>query len=137
MAPKVGESCRSLREALDGRRETDFDINELKNALQTLIQDFESWKRNCPCNGNSGLDKILANNVIARYSLDGDANDVSGNGYNGNKVGGVAFVAGGISGQAASFNGISKINVESLRNANWGSRFSVSVWFKRTGQWQS
>jgi len=137
-APKDGNSCPSLGQVLDRHRETNDDLTELKNALQALIEEFETWKRNCPCTGNSNptYDQILADDVIAWYTFDGNANDQSGNGHHGNPIGSVTFAEnGGISGKAASFNGFSKINVESLRNFHWGSSFSVSVWFKRTGQY--
>ncbi|XP_078000232.1 uncharacterized protein LOC144452901 [Glandiceps talaboti] len=137
-APKDGDCCPSLGQMLDGdHQDVDVDIAALNDALKTLREEFESLKNNCSCNTNlnPSLDQILADNVIARYPLNGNANDVSGNGHHGNMVGSVAFVSAGISGQTASFNGASKINVDNLRNTNWGSSFSVSVWFKRTGQW--
>ena len=40
----------------------------------------------------------------------------------------------GIDDGAAFFNGASKLHVSSLNGYQWGSNFSVSLWFKRTGQ---
>jgi hypothetical protein len=40
----------------------------------------------------------------------------------------------GVSNGAAFFQGSSKLRIASLNGYSWGSQFSVSVWFKRTGQ---
>ncbi|XP_030851646.1 uncharacterized protein LOC115918963 [Strongylocentrotus purpuratus] len=72
--------------------------------------------------------------LIAYFPFEGDAADSSGNNRDGTSTGAVTY-ANGKCGQAASFDGASKIDVQSLANFAWGDEFSVSVWFKRTGQW--
>nr|XP_054752752.1 uncharacterized protein LOC129258517 [Lytechinus pictus] len=72
--------------------------------------------------------------LIAYYPFEGDADDSSGNNRNGATTGAVTYTTGKC-GQAASFDGASKIDVQALNNFAWGTELSVSVWFKRTGQW--
>lgn len=56
-------------------------------------------------------------------------------GHNAVQVGTVTLAANsGVNNGAAFFNGQSKLRVASLNGYVWGSQFSVSVWFKRTGQ---
>jgi len=38
-------------------------------------------------------------------------------------------------GKAAIFDGKSRFTVPGLKNFAWGTHFSVSLWFKRTGGW--
>jgi len=84
----------------------------------------------------SDFDRIFTNNVIAHYNFSENVLDSSGNDHHGKEAAGVLYVE-GISGLAASFQGKQKINVDSFRNFDWGSRLSVSVWFKRTGEWSN
>eukprot|EP00057_Strongylocentrotus_purpuratus_P025593 XP_011680067.1 PREDICTED: uncharacterized protein LOC100890245 [Strongylocentrotus purpuratus] len=72
--------------------------------------------------------------LLAYYPFEGDVTDSSGNNRDGTTTGDVSYAA-GQSGQAASFNGASKMSVQSFANFAWDSEFSVSVWFKRTGDW--
>ena len=51
------------------------------------------------------------------------------------QVGSVGLAASsGVNNGAALFNGASKLRIASLNGYTWGSQFSVSLWFKRTGQ---
>ncbi|WP_157474300.1 LamG-like jellyroll fold domain-containing protein [Leucothrix mucor] len=78
----------------------------------------------------------LQEGLVAYYEFEGNANDSSGNENDGVESGSVTY-ANGITGKAGSFDGASKISVDSFKNTNWGENFSVSVWFKRTGQFQT
>nr|VFK51970.1 MAG: Concanavalin A-like lectin/glucanases superfamily protein [Candidatus Kentron sp. TUN]VFK53565.1 MAG: Concanavalin A-like lectin/glucanases superfamily protein [Candidatus Kentron sp. TUN]VFK55006.1 MAG: Concanavalin A-like lectin/glucanases superfamily protein [Candidatus Kentron sp. TUN] len=44
---------------------------------------------------------------------------------------------GNVDNSAYRFDGNDKIVVDALRNFEWRDKFSVSVWFKRTGQWRN
>jgi hypothetical protein len=69
----------------------------------------------------------LAQGLIAHYEFEGDANDSSGNGNHGTENGEVAYTT-GVSGQAASFDGVDDfVNLGNLPN---DSVASYSVWFK-------
>ena len=70
--------------------------------------------------------------MIAHYSFDKNFNDEVGE-HNGKASGGVKIIKGSGSNGAAAFDGTGKIVVDAFRNFNWGSMFTVSVWFKRTG----
>ncbi|XP_072178925.1 uncharacterized protein [Diadema setosum] len=75
--------------------------------------------------------------LIAYYPFEDDLTDSSGNDHDGVNGGSqqVTYFSAGKCGKAASFSGSSKVTVDSLRNYAWGTQFSVSVWFRRTGQW--
>jgi hypothetical protein len=67
--------------------------------------------------------------LIAHWPLNGNTNDISGNGYNGTPTN-ITYVAGKI-GQAASFNGTtSVVDLSSFTTPN--SDFTVSAWVKIT-----
>jgi len=76
--------------------------------------------------GLSTLHAGINDGLVAWYPLDGNADDVGGNGIHGNLVGGVDFVD-GISGQAAFFDGSSYIDISSL-DVSDDSTFSISFW---------
>ena len=79
---------------------------------------------------NSAID------LVAYYPFNGNVNDESGNGNNGTVNGATLTVDRfGNSNSAYWFDGNDKIIVNALNNFEWGDKFSVSVWFKRTGQW--
>ena len=67
--------------------------------------------------------------LVAHYSLNGHIKDSSSNARHGKWVGSPAYAEGG-----ARFNGKSRIEVAAFKKFNWGDKFSVGVWFKRTGQ---
>lgn len=78
----------------------------------------------------------LNDGLIAHYPLNGDATDVSGNGYNGIIYGALPSEDrfGDIN-SSLFFDGNDKIVIDAFKNHYWGDKFTVSVWFKRTGQW--
>ena len=72
--------------------------------------------------------------LIAYYKFDRSFRDVC-NGHNAVQNGHVVLAtSSGVSNGAALFKGSSKLTVASLNGYSWGSQFSVSLWFKRTGQ---
>jgi hypothetical protein len=65
---------------------------------------------------------------------DGSASDGSGHGRDGTVYGDVQYTDDGVSGMAAQFDGQSRIVLDSSFNElQWGSAFSVTFWFRRTG----
>jgi len=71
----------------------------------------------------------LTSGLIAKYTFDGDANDSSGNSYNGTLVNGATFAAGKI-GQALSLDGIDDtVNLSTAIIPLTGS-WTVSLWVK-------
>ena len=79
-------------------------------------------------------DDPCSKDLIAYYKFDRSFRDVC-YGHNAVQVGSVVLAtSSGISDGAAFFNGASKLQVSSLNGYQWGSKFSVSLWFKRTGQ---
>jgi len=70
---------------------------------------------------------INEDKLQVHYPLNGNAKDVGPRGLHG-KWSGKAQYSGG----AAFFNGASRIIIDGLRNQQWGDKFSVGVWFKRT-----
>ena len=82
---------------------------------------------------------ILDNGLLAYYSFDNPEKlgaDTSNNGRNGTNIGATSDRQ-GRKGGAAYFDGKSKIEIEGFRDFRWGSDFTVSVWFKRTGEWNT
>ena len=73
--------------------------------------------------------------LIAHYPFNGNANDESGNENHG-FVNGATLTSDkfGNENSAYSFDGNDKVIVNSFRGFQWGEKFSVSVWFKRTGE---
>ncbi len=75
----------------------------------------------------------LNDHLIAYYPFDEDTFDFSGNNRHGVTVGGSLVYSDGVKSKAAQFNGAKKVVVDAFNSFNFGSQFSVSVWFKRTG----
>ena len=72
--------------------------------------------------------------MIAYYKFDRTFRDVC-YGHNAVKIGSVILASSsGVRNGAAYFKGASKLVISSLNGYQWGSQFSVSLWFKRTGQ---
>jgi hypothetical protein len=72
---------------------------------------------------------VVYADLIAHYTLDGNANDNTGNGYDGQEYNGVSYTD-GVFGQAANFDGID----DYIATQNTGSfllpNFTVSSWVK-------
>ncbi|EDN71345.1 receptor protein kinase [Beggiatoa sp. PS] len=81
------------------------------------------------CNGDIQLADNLCEGLIAYYPLDGNPNDVSGNGNNGLEKGGVDYLA-GQQAQAAHFDGVDNtIEIPDSSNLHFGTdSLSVSMW---------
>nr|VFK67322.1 MAG: Concanavalin A-like lectin/glucanases superfamily protein [Candidatus Kentron sp. UNK]VFK72678.1 MAG: Concanavalin A-like lectin/glucanases superfamily protein [Candidatus Kentron sp. UNK] len=92
--------------------------------LKFLVAEFE------------GIDLADTRGLVAHYPFDGSTNDLSGNNNHGVVYGATLTEDRfGKPNSAYWFDGNDKIIVDALRNFEWGNKFSVSVWFKRTGQW--
>ncbi|WP_353573137.1 LamG-like jellyroll fold domain-containing protein [Candidatus Albibeggiatoa sp. nov. BB20] len=100
-----------------------LSTTEIQNiyAEQTTIQTG--------CNGALQLDGTLCNGLLAAYTLENNANDVSGNGYDGTQHGSLNYV-GGINGQAVSFDANSNnyISVAHDRALNFTGSYSFVFW---------
>ena len=76
----------------------------------------------------------LGNGLSACYPFTGNANDVSGNNYNGTVVGATLIPDRyGSANCAYNFNGNAYINLSDILNNVWvgsGNKFSISVWVK-------
>ncbi|XP_014676283.1 PREDICTED: uncharacterized protein LOC106816219 [Priapulus caudatus] len=122
----VADPCKEQLDRIEGK------IDSLLSGLQEI--------HTCSCNTpqTSCLENSEA--LVAYYSFNDDdtLNDDSGNGRNGVASGNVQRYSGGPqglpgAGGALHFQGSGKVDVDAFRNFQWGSKFSVSVWFRRTG----
>ncbi len=78
----------------------------------------------------SGLTTSVSAKLVGQWPLDGNANDTSGNGYNGVVSGGVTYVEGKF-GLAADFNGRdAQINCGDVPALGGGNSLSVAFWVK-------
>jgi len=150
-AVRIDDICPTFQKIFDKFESYSDRISELERkveldakkivALELELKVVKTGFEKCLCDSDpdplSDFDRIFADNVIARYNFEKNVEDSSGNGHHGSASGGVTYVSQGVAGVAASFQGKQKISVESLRNFKWGSSFSVSVWFKRTGEWSN
>ena len=94
--PKTGYSFKEWTgDCSDTSATTTVTMNSVKNC--SAIFEEEPVATN-------GCD-IVSDGLVACYSFDGNANDYSGNGNNGNEYGGFSYITGAI-GQAAQFDGI-------------------------------
>ncbi|XP_077998352.1 uncharacterized protein LOC144451396 [Glandiceps talaboti] len=102
----------------------------------------EEYKVKCNSGSWSGtiptcVDEF-ADHILAYFPFENDFKDngVNGYGLNGVQEGSVTFAEKmGVYRTAASFSGKGRVDVSN--NFNNFSDFSVSLWFKRTGQWDS
>jgi hypothetical protein len=80
--------------------------------------------------------RIGSGDLDAFWSFDSSsATDETGNGFDGDWEGNESYDIGHAGGgMAASFDGSSRIVVNAFANFVWGDHFSVSIFFKRTGQ---
>jgi len=98
------------------------------NEIQSDSVTFDLGFYTEQCRHNDGVD--LATGLDAYYPLDGNAEDVSGNGYDGTVVGDVSYASGQV-GQAVSFDTGDYIEVPGFIDASAvQSRFA---WVKPTG----
>lgn len=73
--------------------------------------------------------------LIAYYPFNSDNLDHSTNSYHGTPSDeNSMYSEDAVCGRSRFFDGTSKVDIEAFRSFEWGSAFSVSVWFKRTGQ---
>ncbi len=108
---------------LDTQKKRIAELEKENQAQQAEIQALKRWA-------------LTDDGLVAYYPFNGAANDASGYGHHGT-VKGATLTADrfGSANSAYRFDGSSKIMVNSLKGFHWGNNFSVSVWFKRTGQW--
>lgn len=82
-------------------------------------------------------DATATDTLMAYFSFDtSSVLDTSGHARHGTLIGSVPLIADGVSGQAATFDGSqagSQIISTRFREQQWGSVFSASFWFRRTG----
>ncbi len=82
---------------------------------------------------SAGVNVTLAN-TIAYYNFDDASNlglDATSNGYNGTLSGDSLTSSDSVSGLSAYFDGSNKITVDAFKNYDWGSDFSISLWYKK------
>ena len=87
--------------------------------------------------GDCAAENLLNDpDLLAILPFNGNANDHSGNGRHGS-VQGATLTSDrqGRPNSAYFFNGNDKILINALKNYNWGTNFTVSVWLRRTGGW--
>jgi len=131
------ESCLTLQRMLD-KHEVDQMISTLEEWLQVLRTEGQKLPFHIELiDPLTDFNRIFASNVIAKYTFEENVLDSSGKSHHGTAIGGITYESQGVSGLAASFQGKQRVIVDSLRNFDWGSRFSVSIWFKRTGEWSN
>jgi len=81
----------------------------------------------------SRLDKGL----LAHYEFEENTDDTSGNDRHATDATDTLKYENGVIGQSASFDGATKVVADDFKGFDWGKNFSVSVWFKRTGEWNN
>ena len=111
---------------------------QLGDSRKCRVKVWDDMKRIIFSNTTINSNALLETKPLAYYSFNKTYNlgfDDSGNGRNGHNENG--FAGDGINKSAACFNGNGKIVIDAFRKYSWGSRFSVSIWFKRTGQLQN
>ncbi|XP_022086853.1 uncharacterized protein LOC110977226 [Acanthaster planci] len=102
-----------------------FSLDELDDCTcPSLEEAMRRWLAQRPT--------PVAQDLVAHYAFEEDLSDSTVNRRNGSADGQITY-ADGQCGKAAVFNGSSKVEVGAFSNFIWGSQFSVSVWFKRTG----
>jgi len=74
--------------------------------------------------------------LLAHYKFDRNTYDSSGNNRHGVGPNDLTYDD-GILGQSASFDGATKVIADDFAGFDWGENFSVSVWFKRTGEFEN
>ena len=98
------------------------EVNANFSELAARIEALEARLNRCNCGD-------VTDGLVAYYKFEGDANDSSGNGYNGTEYGGVEYVD-GVIGKAAKFDGVD----DYIRNNDFSfsttSDFTISIWIK-------
>ena len=77
------------------------------------------------------LDNNLDEGLVAHYEFEGNADDSSGNGNNGEEYGGISYID-GVIGQAASFDGIDDW-LEPVNSTDYENGFTHVFWAKLRG----
>ena len=98
-----------------------------KEYFKGIVRDVKIWKKAFSVSEVYKEFGINDDMLQAYYPLTKDANDAGPRALNGRWEGSAKFENG-----AAYFNGGSRIIVDGLRNQQWGDKFTVGVWFKRT-----
>ncbi|XP_022086785.1 uncharacterized protein LOC110977193 [Acanthaster planci] len=103
-----------------------FSLDELDDCTcPSLEEAMRRWlaQRQTP---------VVSKDLVAHYAFEDDLSDSTANRRNGSANRRVNYAVGKC-GKAAVFDGSTKVDVDAFRSYPWGSQFSVSVWFKRTG----
>ncbi len=121
----------------DGTVDADKDgltaLQEYQNGTNPNLSDTDKDGLSDGFEVANGSDPVIAAGLVAYYPFNGNAADAAGNGHDGSGQGGVSYDA-GLSGQAASFDGIDdEILVPDDVALRFGTEsFSISLWFNTT-----
>ena len=115
---------------------TKAEVSAFKSFFVNLwcgfIHPFDEYERNTCIAGY--LEEVAYSppaGLVASYSFEGNANDGSGSGNDGNLYPGITFVPGKV-GQAASFSETTSVLMSNPSALNFGSsNFTVEAWVKR------
>ncbi|XP_066303867.1 uncharacterized protein [Branchiostoma lanceolatum] len=109
--------CTDLQEENSYLTET---LDHLESCVQGCLRSSLFYQTNCEPG------------ILAYYPLDNDFSDHC-NAFYASPQGGVSIHHATGQNGAAMFDGTGKLVVDFFRLYQWGTAFSVSVWFKRTG----
>jgi len=144
-AVRIDDICPTFQKVFDTFESYSERISELERkveldskkivALELELKVVKTGFEKCSCDSDPDpIGPICSDpSLIAYFPFDGSYNDESCYKRHGKPVGGVTFSRSNyVSGGSAQFSGRGKVNVDLLSGYNWGDKFTVSVWFKRT-----
>jgi hypothetical protein len=101
----------------------------INNVQLTDIGQYYCVVTNVASSARSVLASLMMADLTAYWPLDGNYNDVTGNGYHAAAAGSPAFTSGHL-GQAVSFNGSSYLNCQNSGDLTLKDGGTVSAWVK-------
>ncbi len=117
-------------------------ILTISNVQSGDIGQYYCVVTNSAGTATSSTVSLVIADLTAYWPMEGNYNDVTGNGYNGSAVGSPSFTTGVFSGQAISLNGSSYLNCQNSSGLTLYDGGTITAWIKasalsQTSDWAS
>ncbi|XP_071962037.1 uncharacterized protein [Antedon mediterranea] len=129
------QSMESSTNGLENESSTQFEMDDDVSGEDHIMESELSTsclKTECSTQSGNHDNLLVGENqyLLAYYAFECDVKDTSGNERHGRSNGTDLTYTTGVSGLAANFTGSQRVVVDEFSNFDFGSEFTVSLWYK-------